>query len=274
MGMGMPGMSMGMGGPSGMGMGLSGMGMGMPGMESGMSGETGSSESGYMGGYGGMSGMGGYGMSSMAPGEDAKVDLSRRRFKGFIVSVQNGLDGMKKLATADPAKSTVKEVGDRLNEILKATDPPEAPKKPAPAAAAGSGMPPGMMPGYGMESGGTGPMGSTGAAKTKLTLRQLSKAVSEALLPLEQLTRGVAPPPPVAAAAPVSDVPDAVPATPPATPDAAPGPAPAPQPDAPSAGPATPATPGDTATPPAVSPTPPASAPATAPNPGTPAATS
>ena len=160
MGTGMPGMS---------------MGTGMPGMESGMSGETGSAESGYMGGYGGMGVMGGYGMSSMAPGEDAKVDLSRRRFRGFIVSVQSGLDGMKKLATADPAKSTVKEVGDRLNEILKATDPPEAPEKPAPAAAPGSGMPPGMMPGYGMETGCHGADGLHGCRETKT----LAKAVVE-----------------------------------------------------------------------------------------------
>ena len=115
------------------------------------------------------------GMSSMAPGEDAKVDLSRRRFKGFIASVQSGLDGMKKLATADPAKSTVKEVGDRLNEILKATDPPEAPEKPAPAAAPGSGCLGRNDAGLRDGVGGHGSDGLHGCRETKT----LAKAVVE-----------------------------------------------------------------------------------------------
>lgn len=231
-----------------MGMGMPGMPM--PGMDTGMS-----SEMGYMG-----DSMG-YGMPSMAAGEESKVDLSRRRFKGFIQAVQYGLDGMRRLATDEPAKTTVKNVSDQLTAITKATDPPEAPKKAAATPPAGAAM---YGPGY-MESGGVG-----AAAKPKLTLRQLSTAVSEALLPLEKMTRGVAPPAPAASAAPVSAVPDAVPAAVPAAPATPPAPAATP-PAVPAAQPsATPPTPAATATPgaatgPAPTPTPPASTPAATP---------
>lgn len=138
-GMSMPGMSMPGMGMSGSGMSSSGMpgmsmpGMGMPGM--GMPGmaEEGSLEgesetgTGMMGSGMGM-GMSSMGMMSGGP-VDPYVELFRRRIKYEIVTVMNGLSGLRRLMPdAPPAagKKATNPVDDMLTAakaVLTATDP-------------------------------------------------------------------------------------------------------------------------------------------------------
>jgi hypothetical protein len=234
-GMSMPGMEMGSGGASGMSM--PGMEMGEGSGESPMYGMGGSYPGAGMeegsGGY-----MGGYGMSSTAGPADAKVDLFRRLLKEVLDSARHGLNGMGKLATADPAKTTVADVTKKLSEVLAVTDPPAAPKTPTPAVGGYPGGSSAMMssgPGYGMESPGM----PTGSGKPAMTVKELVDAVEKALEPLDELTKSVAPPPapdtstepvlgasaPAAAPAPAAAKPAPTPPAPAATPPAAPAPA-------------------------------------------------
>jgi len=261
MGMGMPGMSM----PSGAmpGMGYSGdsdagmsaemSGMGYPSGEMPGMGYAGGEMAGM--GYGAMGpGMGG--MMGNAP-KDPKLELFRRRIKVPLACVQGGLSGMTKLATADPVKTQVADVNAKFDAVLKATDP-EEPDKDKPATTPRVRKPP---------------------------LDTMVDAIKEALVPLEQLTKSVAPPPaaetPPVSDEPGSDEPADAPAAPPAAagtpPDAAAPAAPAGTAPAPPAAPAAtepaPAAPAPaepaTPTPPAAAPS--APAPSNPPPSGTPA---
>ena len=133
------------------------------------------------------------------PPKDPKLELFRRRIKAPLASVQGGLSGMTKLATADPVKTKVADVSAKFDAVLKATDPPEPKEKEI----------------------------ETTPRVRKPPFDTMVDAIKEALLPLEELTKSVAPPPP-AETPPVSDEPGSdTPAGVPAVPPAAPGTPPA-----------------------------------------------
>jgi hypothetical protein len=241
----------------------------MPGAAAGAEG----AESGSMGGYPGGMMMGGYSGSGMmgaaaGPG-DAKIDLYRRRLKGDLDAIRHGMLGMTRMSPADPAKKTVADLTKKIGEVLTATDPPDEKKANTPASTPG-----GMPPGYGAMAGmmppglGSGGMPGAGGKKT-FTVKQMTDAIEKALIPLEELTKGVnmpAPPTvgsePDAAAPAATPVPGAAPSAAPAAPaaPAATPPAAAPAPAAPAATPpaAAPAPAAPAATPPAAPATPPA----------------
>ena len=242
----------------------------MPGAAAGAEG----AESGSMGGYPGGMMMGGYsgsGMMSAAAGPgDAKIDLYRRRLKADLDAIRRGILGMAKMAPADPAKKTVADLSKKIGEVLTATDPPDDKKAGTPASTPG-GMPSGYGPmGGGMMPPGLASGGMTGIGGKKVfTVKQMTDAIEKALIPLEEVTKGVnMPAPPTVSSEPAPEpaatpapgaAPPAAPAAPAGTPPAAPAPTPpaAPAATPPAATPA-PAPAAPAATPPAAPATPPA----------------